>query len=199
MPNNAEMSKRTSRPHLIKKGDKFGKLTVIEYSHTGPHYRKFYKCDCECGNSGNWHTNALRSGNTRSCGCLHADRGVRSRLPENQGVINHIVLQYKRHAKARGLVFELDIDTFKETISAKCHYCGAPPSNVKKTKNEKQGFRYSGIDRVDPKIGYVKSNVVPCCKDCNIAKRAMTRSQFLSWITAVYKHSCQTAMAEQWG
>ena len=53
-------------------GQSFGKLTVLSYSHsTGA--RHMYFCRCECGKEilvGGTH---LRSGHTRSCGCLQKE------------------------------------------------------------------------------------------------------------------------------
>ena len=46
-------------------GEKFGKLTVVDYAGNGQR-----KCLCECGNEVIVGTTHLKSGNTRSCGCL---------------------------------------------------------------------------------------------------------------------------------
>ena len=40
-----------------------------------------------------------------------------------------------------------------------CHYCGGRLNPTG-----------SGLDRKDPKIGYMLDNVVPCCNPCNTAK-----------------------------
>lgn len=51
-------------------GERYGKLTVLEYSHTDPKSRKsFWKCRCDCGNTTVICASNLRSGNTVSCGC----------------------------------------------------------------------------------------------------------------------------------
>ena len=31
-------------------GKKFGRLLVIEYSHTDKHRSRYFKCVCDCGN-----------------------------------------------------------------------------------------------------------------------------------------------------
>ena len=66
----------------------------------------------------------------------------------------------KREAKRRGLSFSLSLETFKILISRKCVYCGS-------TELCQTG---SGLDRVDNKQGYAKSNVVSCCTVCNSVK-----------------------------
>ena len=51
------------------------------------------------------------------------------------------------------------IDDLERLISNSCHYCGGP-------LNE----HGSGLDRMDNSKGYIRGNVVPCCKDCNTLK-----------------------------
>lgn len=49
-------------------GQKFGKLTVISYSHkTGK--RLYFNCKCECGNEITVRKDGLLSGHSKSCGC----------------------------------------------------------------------------------------------------------------------------------
>lgn len=51
-------------------GKTFGKLTVESEAGRDKFRRKLWSCKCECGNHTVVATNALSSGNTRSCGCL---------------------------------------------------------------------------------------------------------------------------------
>lgn len=59
----------TERNKMI--GKKFGKLTVLEETGERDKYKyKIYKCQCDCGNIIYVNSNKLKSGNTKSCGCL---------------------------------------------------------------------------------------------------------------------------------
>lgn len=49
-------------------GKKFGRLTVIGFTHTAQRY-SFWLCQCDCGNSKVIRRNALTSGDSVSCGC----------------------------------------------------------------------------------------------------------------------------------
>jgi hypothetical protein len=49
---------------------KYGKLTVLERAGS-KNGSAFWKCRCDCGNKIIVRGDQLRSGNTRSCGCLH--------------------------------------------------------------------------------------------------------------------------------
>ena len=58
-----ERVSETKNPDLI--GKKFGKLTVVEYAGNNK-----FKCACDCGGTCEVNTFSLKSGHTRSCGCL---------------------------------------------------------------------------------------------------------------------------------
>lgn len=54
---------------VIKPGDRYGRLTVIErMPNKGK--RTVWRCRCGCGNTADVTTTELRSGDTKSCGCL---------------------------------------------------------------------------------------------------------------------------------
>lgn len=95
---------------------------------------------------------------------------------------------YKRHAQERGFVFLIQKEDFYQIIVLPCIYCG--DSNVSYSNPPKEAewgkqFRYTGIDRIDPSIGYTKENIQPCCIKCNRAKSDMTEADFAEWISKV--------------
>ena len=51
-------------------GMRFGKLTVISKSHKDNFDKWHWLCRCDCGNVTTVEGNRLRSGKTKSCGCL---------------------------------------------------------------------------------------------------------------------------------
>ena len=168
--------------HKVEPGDKFSRLTVLGFSHYDKRWRRHYFVRCDCGSEKTVQGTLMRSGNTRSCGCLSADAGAARRKPENGGEITAVILGYKRHASARGLSWNLDREYVRGVIAMQCHYCGADPSNTKITKNTVSPFKYNGIDRVNSSVGYEEYNVVPCCFICNRAKADMTVDEFYLWI-----------------
>lgn len=178
----------------LKPGDKHNHLTVLSFHHRGKHYRKYYLFRCDCGKEKIILGAGVTSGNTKSCGCLYKKAHERRILPNHGCGKNNLILQYKRHAKDRGLIYKLSKDMFLKLIEQPCYYCGRTPSNIKKTKNDKEGFLYSGIDRKDSSIGYISSNVVSCCDKCNKSKREYSVEDFLKWVKSVYDHSLKGAM-----
>lgn len=59
----------TQQEYLI--GNKFNLLSVIDY-HSKIGYNKKYLCKCDCGNFKVISGYKIKSGHTKSCGCLHA-------------------------------------------------------------------------------------------------------------------------------
>jgi 5-methylcytosine-specific restriction endonuclease McrA len=54
-------------------GNKYGRLFVIEFSHINKSNSAFWICECNCGNIVIVQGTKLRSGHTKSCGCLLKD------------------------------------------------------------------------------------------------------------------------------
>lgn len=72
----------------------------------------------------------------------------------------HRVRSYRAIDKRKGHAFDLDVAWYDENIAAQpCHYCGEKDYGV-------------GCDRIDNSQGHTKSNVVPCCWDCNATRGA---------------------------
>ncbi|MDI3349078.1 hypothetical protein PIGBHMHK_00644 [Mycoplasmopsis arginini] len=72
---------RKVRVDSLQGGEIFGRLTVVEYSHTyknGTHSERIVNCKCECGKVIQARTSNLKSGNTVSCGCYQKQRTVSS-------------------------------------------------------------------------------------------------------------------------
>ena len=56
-------------------GNRYGKLTVIEYKGIKNQYAQWL-CQCDCGNTTIVAGKDLRTGNTRSCGCVKSFREI---------------------------------------------------------------------------------------------------------------------------
>jgi len=72
---------------------------------------------------------------------------------------------YQQGAKLRGVEFSLTETQFKSLWQLPCSYCGDPIDTI-------------GIDRVDNSIGYIVSNITPCCGVCNRMKQQKTVAEF---------------------
>ena len=60
-------------------GERFGKLTVIEYAghrKRGTKNDKLWKCKCDCGKESFVLQHNLMCGNTQSCGCMRGRKYI---------------------------------------------------------------------------------------------------------------------------
>lgn len=81
---------RLASLRTIKKGDRFGKLTVIEDG--GVQNEKHYSiCQCDCGKITLVRDNNLKTGQVRSCGCLGSigENEISKILQENNIIFDH--------------------------------------------------------------------------------------------------------------
>ncbi len=167
-------------------GQRFNRLVVLSET-VGRTARKSWWCLCDCGKELEVTTSSLRSGNTKSCGCLHIEKVS---LPEGTAALNELLSIYRRNAANREIFFDLTDTEMVFLFKQNCYWCGAEPNTVMKSR--KSCYVYNGIDRVDNRRGYEISNVVPCCKVCNVAKQAHTEKEFIDWVQRLYNNLFST-------
>lgn len=64
---------------------------------------------------------------------------------------------YRLKDRKKGYENDIDIDFVREMIQMPCVYC--------------EDTKRIGLDRIDNSKGHLKTNVVPCCYECNIARQ----------------------------
>lgn len=165
-------------------GMRFGNWTVIERAPIEGRV-VYWKCRCACGTTKKVESRNLRHGKSRSCGCSWASFAPPNQLERGKSAFNRLFNQYKTGAKIRGISFDLSKTEFKSIVGMDCFYCGLPPSQLTKFPAINGQLTYTGIDRLDPKLGYQRSNVAPCCKDCNYAKKDMLPHEYLAHVDRV--------------
>lgn len=198
---------KMSKLKVIKEGYKNNRLTALSFSHSlfrvyvrkrkGRVYNENIKIDiwnfkCDCGKEKQIDYKSVIYGNSKSCGCINIEqcrekqKGFTIKKKENADYVKsgfkRAYHAYLTSAKKRGYNFELTIDLFKIITKVRCTYCGDPPKSKSYDKSKQGYYLYNGIDRVDPKKGYILGNVVTCCKTCNYAKASLTLAEFQSWI-----------------
>ena len=164
-------------------GQKFNQLLAIRLDHKN-NGRSHWLFRCDCGVEKVLDAPSVKHGQIKSCGCRkHRTHKCYSRtLPDGESALNSLYTAYQYSAKERGFIFLLTKEDFKELTKRDCTYCGSAPSQEHLPSTLKVPYVYNGIDRRNNEIGYVKDNVVPCCKSCNFAKHKMTTDEFLNWI-----------------
>ena len=180
-------------------GNKYGRLTVIKMlDEKGNRGQLKYLCKCDCGKSHIVTGESLRSGKSKSCGCLKKDFIEKNKFKRNMDRENAMLkIQYshiKRRNASKVFVDIISFNDFCKLSMMKCYYCDAEYSRViedrycemkEKGKISDTILKINGLDRVDSSKGYTIDNVVPCCTTCNTAKNKMTQKEFKEWIKTV--------------
>jgi hypothetical protein len=162
-------------------GKKFHSLTAIEEIEERKSGCVLWKFKCECGKETIHAGYRVKSGQIKSCGCS------RKKIKSNTDKFKqNSFSDYKYRANKKKIEFELSFEEFDELTSLNCFYCNSVPE-LRDRKYKYSGY-INGIDRVNSNLGYVKSNVVSCCKNCNIAKNSLTQDEFLKLVSKIYEN-----------
>lgn len=163
-------------------GQTFGRWLVLEAtakrSRNGTLY---YLCKCICGNTKEVNRLYLTNGESTSCGCVHK---YRDGLGNARNMFNH----YIRNAANRSITFDLTFDAWYNLTQQNCYYCGVAPSSYHAPNGYKTRWCYNGVDRRNSDLAYTSDNCVPCCKQCNYAKRDLTEQEYLAHCLRIVKH-----------
>ena len=177
-------------------GNQHGRLTVLGRAGLTKRGAATWLCKCACGQEVVVVGTRLRSGSTQSCGCFRSERiretnklVPRHILPTGEAAFNELFHRMRYSAKRRGHIWDLSNPQVKRITAQACYYCGVEPAQQRSRKDLNGAYMYNGLDRVDNEKGYTLENVVPCCGNCNFAKRTMRQDEFLAWISQVYTHS----------
>lgn len=172
-------------------GEKYGKLTVISYSHTSyqnkrnrPH--RYWLCQCDCGETICIPPYRFKEkrGTVLSCGQC-TDHGNRKFSKEESTYQQ----QYSYHSKTCNNEKHgyLEFEKWKELVSENCITCGASPQL--KTSTCGAPVYINGIDRIDSNKGYTLDNVQPMCTQCNRAKWTYSTEEFIEHCNRVVQFS----------
>ena len=188
-------------------GEKFGRLVLISKTFLGSKRRPAWLCACDCGKTKTVYQENLRSGHTKSCGCLKREfikslivKVNRTNL-KSEGTASYSSLYgtCRIGAKRRNISFDISMEQFKDVISKNCTYCGEPPHlfncyarmgsegyteysrklGLSEETVRRANIFVNGVDRADNSIGYIINNCIPCCRMCNIMKWDHPKQKFI--------------------
>ena len=180
-------------------GQKFGKLSVLEDSGQRTDLGQIlWKCQCDCGHITYVIGTRLKSGHTTSCGCKaqrYFNRKQTSNKEKEKSAITRIIGRYKAKAKERNIKWMLSRDDFINISEKPCFYCVI--SSSMNLNINGYIYLYNGVDRVDSQKDYTPDNIVPCCKQCNIAKSDMSLTEFYQWLNRISNHISQNELIQE--
>lgn len=97
---------------------------------------------------------------------------------------------YRTNAKSHNRVFDLTLEEFDYITKQPCYYCG-------EFNGEFDGVQFSGIDRIDSNIGYIKSNIIPCCGTCNKMKNNLPQDIWILHMTKIINNLQKKELDEE--
>jgi hypothetical protein len=187
---NRKLNSKNALKYPVNIGDIFGVYKVIEELKIPS--SKCFITKWKCINM-NTDQEYISSG-----GYLHKlKRRVDAKFDKERqlGLRNWLYKYSQKNAKSRNHIFNLSFEEFNSLIVQNCYYCGEPPKEVSKKTLKARGdthqppISYNGVDRLNPKDGYVLYNCVGCCSTCNYMKHIQQKSEFLNQIIKIYNHS----------
>jgi hypothetical protein len=147
----------------------FGRLTVIDYEKGSGRKPGKYICTCTCGGIKKTVSKSLTSGETKSCGCLQKEKAsLANSLRPFEALYNWLLAVANKTSRTVTLSYE---DFLEYTKITDCHYCFSEVfwNLHDNRRGERRSWGYN-LDRKDNALGYMKDNIVVCCRRCNIGK-----------------------------
>ncbi len=141
------------------------------------------KCDCGIIFKISKATILERTRLSKHIACNHLCKSIAKE--RKNSAKKQLFKSYHRNAIKRGYEFNIPVDEFNKIIKLNCFYCNRKPSNQSDFLDNGEYLKYSGIDRVDNKKGYIMSNIVPCCSICNMSKMRLPYKEWIEWIYAI--------------
>ena len=160
--------KKNNKNLIDLTGKKFGMLTVVGMNpepYVSPHNVRIrrWDCICECGNKSTVTGDMLRSGNTRSCGCL---KGKCARE------LNDTIYEELRYLRRRVKELEHEVDEMRQMLP------GYVPVEVERADEPGIKSRYINYSNFQKK-GLSKRQI---CELMGISEQ--TARRYEKWIKA---------------
>jgi len=191
--------------HVKFIGTIIGKVEIVDFDKVEEGNGRniyYYKYKCICGNIESAPKYSLlqskKSRNTYCCSKCRKNKlsewAKTAKVKYNdpvEGKCSILFSNYRTKCKRKKWEFELTFEQFKQLVTSNCHYCNLEPNKCRMDRSKsRQGISriyFNGIDRLNSLLGYSIMNVVPCCEDCNKAKRNLSYQQFLNLIKRIYE------------
>jgi len=167
-------------------GKIYGGLKVLEARESDKHGQSKWLCRCICGKEIVALGNSLKSGNTKTCGCLRKISGRKNAT--THGLRNtkgyYLWTGAKRRAKQKGLDFNMTVEFVIDLIK-NTKICPICKRQLKCGKGSGPIPSSPTLDRFIPEKGYMIDNVCILCHHCNLLKNngtSLEHRQIADWI-----------------
>lgn len=167
-------------------GNKYGKITVVEYAGIDKHGKVLLKCICDCGNEKIINKSSLIRSLTSSCGCVKQEKLRKKHVHDLSPAYFR---RCKQGAIQRNIKFTIDERYVWEIYEKQNRQCAVSGVPIKFHPNYNfSKYQTASIDRINSKKGYVKGNIQIVHKTINVIKWNLTEEELYYWINKIFKH-----------
>lgn len=163
-------------------GQKFNKLTFVEFNYI-KNYTTYWLCRCDCGKEKILGAATVKSGNTKSCGCILNQIGKFStNWTGYKGISGTQWHRIKTMAESRKMIFDITLSDIWEKFEEQVGISGLSGTKLEFSKNSddfNHGLITASLDRINSLNGYVIDNIWWVHKDENIIKWDLSLDNFL--------------------
>jgi hypothetical protein len=168
---------------LINIGNRFGKLTVIKYNKSSTGGR-LYECKCDCGKVALVTASKLKTGWTKSCGCLsvHNKKGNNFAWKGYGEISKRYFDSLKIGAERRNIQFDITIRQMWDLFLKQNRKCALTGYELKFNSHSRISDGTASLDRIDSSKCYTVENIQWVHKDINYMKSDYDQNYFLKLI-----------------
>lgn len=158
-------------------GQKIGTILIAsrDFKSNSKNYK--YNCSCErCGKTQSLYESNLFRQNSCKCNYSYLSRDDafwNAAYQDN-------VLGPNRRIWNKDT--DITLSMYEYIASLNCFYCDGSPSCYKTEKIGREVFKFSTLDKLNPKEHYHWNNIAPCCKKCNFGKN---KQDIYSFFTSI--------------
>lgn len=172
-------------------GEKYGNLTIINFDHErrtpNGTLRRYMNCKCDCGNICIVSLNSLRSGKTKSCGCIKGQkqRGFKYNYPHLYPVYDNIMKRcYRKNDNGYKFYGARGIKLCDEWLNNRDSFYEWALLN-----GYKDGLQ---LDRIDVNGNYEPNNCRFITPKENARNRRSNRIIYHNGVKYVFSEFCET-------
>jgi hypothetical protein len=165
----------------------FGRLVAL-YDCGSRHGRRLWWCRCACGTEKAIKVQNLRSGHTKSCGCLRRERSKESTFTGCGQLSGQQFAHIKNHASTRGIPFLISVDEAWQTFVQQDKKCALTGVLLTFSSANNRSDGTASLDRIDSKLGYTVENIQWVHKKINRMKWDLEQTEFVRLCQLVAQH-----------
>lgn len=176
-------------------GKKYGRLTVISFSHTQKG-NSYWHTECDCGSKKIVHGRSMVNGETVSCGCYNRDKDWEGCGNLSKQYWSSVIRCAKKRNMPINITIEYAWNLFVKQ-DGKCALSGVEivldrglsQTGKKRSKDiTVKKIQTASLDRIDSSLGYVEGNVQWTHWFINRMKSSLNENQFIELCCQVSKY-----------